>query len=84
MHVFLYLCSRDKVNIALILDVKTNPKKWLVPVLIRALVVAVVLLAVALNYAVRAERHDYTKSTWDVQGFKEKESSWSVPIVVKK
>lgn len=68
----------------MILDVKTNPKKWLVPVLIRALVVAVVLLAVALNYAVRAERHDYTKSTWDVQGFKEKESSWSVPIVVKK
>lgn len=81
---FCIFAAEIKSNIALILDVKTNPKKWLVPVLIRALVVAVVLLAIALNYAVRAERHDYTKSTWDVQGFKEKESSWSVPIVVKK
>ena len=81
---FCIFAAEIKSNIALILDVKTNPKKWLVPVLIRALVVAVVVLAVALNYAVRAERHDYTKSTWDVQGFKEKASSWSVPIVVKK
>ena len=39
------------------MDAKTNPKKWLIPVLIVALVVAVVLLAVALNYAVRAERN---------------------------
>lgn len=81
---FCIFAAEIKSNIALILDVKTNPKKWLVPVLIRALVVAVVLLAVALNCAVRAERHDYTKSTWDVQGFKEKKNSWSVPIVVKK
>ena len=34
----------------------TNQKKWLWPVVIGALA-AVVLLAVALNYAVRAERN---------------------------
>ena len=39
------------------MDAKTNPKKWLRPVLIVALAVAVVLLAVALNYTVRAERN---------------------------
>ena len=39
------------------MDVKTNPKKWLRPVLIVALAVAVALLAVALNYTVRAERN---------------------------
>ena len=35
----------------------TNPRKWLRPVIIAALAVAVVLLAVALNYTVRAERN---------------------------
>ena len=39
------------------MDVKTNPRKWLRPVLIVALAVAVALLAVALNYTVRAERN---------------------------
>ena len=39
------------------MDAKTNPKKWLQPVIIGILAVAVVLLAIALNYAVRAERN---------------------------
>ena len=38
------------------MDTNTNLKKWLWPVVIGALV-AVVLLAVALSYAVRAERN---------------------------
>ena len=38
------------------MDTNTNPPKWLWPVVIGALV-AVVLLAVALNYTVRAERN---------------------------
>lgn len=39
------------------MNTNTNLKKWLWPVSIGALAVAVVLLAVALNHAVRAERN---------------------------
>ena len=39
------------------MDTNINPKKWLRPVVIGALAVVVVLLAVALDYAVRAERN---------------------------
>ena len=38
------------------MDTNTNQKKWLWPVVVGALA-AVVLLAVALNYAIRAERN---------------------------
>jgi hypothetical protein len=55
---FLYLCSREKVKQGIdSMDTNTNLKKWLWLVVIGALVAAVVLLAVALNYAVRAERN---------------------------
>ena len=39
------------------MDTNTNIKKWLWPVIIGALAVAVVLQAVGLNYAVGAERN---------------------------
>ena len=39
------------------MDTNTNHKKWLWPVGTGALAVIVVLLAVALSYAVRAERN---------------------------
>ena len=39
------------------MNTNTNTKKWLWPVIIGALAVVTVLLAVALNYTVRAERN---------------------------